>query len=312
MQRFVIYVSCLLLTGSWIDLPAANGIGMVNAGGTFQVDHARVVGTATLFDGTVVETGRVSGDLQLNTGARMQLASESTGRVFQDRLVLERGIGQLQGRGYKIEARSLRIVADDPVASARVTLSGAKRVQVAALQGSVRVINAQGLLVANMSPGTALEFEPQGEVTEVDSKLTGTLLKKGGAFFLTDNTTKVTAELRGAGLAAKVGKVVEVVGQVQPHATAAAGATQVIAVKAITLAQAATAAAGAGGAGAGAAGAGTGAAGGAASAAGAAATGIGAGTVAVVGGVAAAGTVAGLGITGSLPGQGEEQQNTSR
>src|SRR5215472_13633403 len=133
MQRFFIYAFCLVLAGSWVGLPAATGIGMVNASGTFQVDHARVVGNATLFDGTVVETGQVAGDLRLNTGARMQLASESRGRVFQDRLVLERGVGQLQGKGYRIEARSLRIVTDEPVAAARVALSGT-HVQVAALQ----------------------------------------------------------------------------------------------------------------------------------------------------------------------------------
>jgi hypothetical protein len=296
MQRFVIYAFCFLLAGSWMGLPAATGIGMVNASGTFTVDHARVVGNATLFDGTIVETGRVAGDLQLNTGARMQLASESRGRVFQDRLVLERGVGQLQGTGYRIEARSLRIVTDEPVAAARVALNGT-HVQVAALQGRLHVTNAHGLLVANMAPGTALEFEPQGESADTTSKLTGILHKKAGKFLLTDNTTKVTAELRGAGLASKVGKLVEVTGQVQANATAAAGATQVIAVQTITLAQA--------GAVAGAAGA--------ASAAGAAATGVSAGTVAVVGGVAAAGTVAGLGITGSLPGQGDSsQQNSSR
>jgi hypothetical protein len=297
MQRFVIYTFCSLLAGSWMSLPAATGIGMVNASGTFTVDHSRVVGNATLFDGTVVETGRAAGDLQLNTGARMQLASESRGRVFQDRLVLERGVGQLQGTGYRIEARSLRIVTDEPVAAARVALSGT-HVQVAALQGRLHVTNAQGLLVANMAPGTALEFEPQGESADTTSKLTGILRRKAGKFLLTDDTTKVTAELRGAGLASKVGKLVEITGQIQVNATAAAGATQVIAVQTIALAQAGVAA---------------GAAAGAASAAGAAATGVSAGTVAVIGGVAAAGTVAGLGVTGSLPGQGDSsQQNSSR
>src|SRR3954449_8309422 len=109
MQRFTIYAFCFLLAGSLMILPAATGIGMINARGSFQVDHARVVGNATLFDGAIIETGKVEGDLQLNTGARMQLASESRGRVFRDRLVLERGVGQLQGTGYGIEARNLRV-----------------------------------------------------------------------------------------------------------------------------------------------------------------------------------------------------------
>ena len=307
MQRFAIYGTCLLLAGSILNLPAATGIGMINARGSFQVDHARVVGNATLFDGTIVETGKVEGDLQLNTGARMKLASDSRGRVFRDHLVLERGSGQLQGTGYGIEARSLRVLGDDPNTAARVALSGTTRVQVAALHGSLHVTNAQGLLVANLAPGTALEFEPQGEGVNTSSKLTGTLRKEDGKFLLTDDTTQVTAELRGTGLGSKVGKHIEVTGQVDPGATAKKPATQVVAVQTITVVTAAVAAAAGAGAGTAAAGAG------AATAAGATAAGVTATTVAVVGGVAAAGTVAGLGVTGSLPGQGDNSQpNSSR
>jgi hypothetical protein len=296
MQRFIIYVSCFLLAGG--ILPAATAIGMFNAGGSFQVDHMRVVGNATLFEGTMLETGRVEGDLQLNTGARMQLASDSRGRVFQDRLVLERGVGQLQGTGYGIEARTLRVVADEPNTSARVALSGTTRVLVAVLHGKLHVTNAHGLLVAKLIPGTALEFEPQGESADTRSKFTGTLRKQKGKFLLTDETTNVTAEIRGTGFGSKLGKHVEVTGQLDPTATPVAPATQVIVVESIKLAPAA--------AGAGAAG------GGVATAAGATAAGISATTVAVVAGVAAAGTVAGLGITGSLPGQGSSQTDSSR
>jgi hypothetical protein len=216
-------------------------------------------------------------------------------------MVLERGVGQLRGTGYGIEARSLRVVADEANATARVSLSGDRRVLVAALQGRSHVTNAQGMLVANLTPGIALEFEPQGEGADVASKLKGVLRRQAGKFLLTDETTNVTVELRGSGLSSKVGKRVEVTGQLAAGSVAVEPGTQVINVKTITLAAAAAVA----GAGAGTAGA--------ASAAGATAAGIGAGTVAIVGGVAAAGTVAGLGITGSLPGQGDEpQQNSSR
>ena len=299
MHRFTIVTICFLLAGSFINMPAASGIGMVNANGSFQIDHARVVGGATLFDGTILQTGKVEGDLLLNAGGRMQLASDSRGRVFRDRMVLERGVGQLSGTGYGIEARSLRVVADEANATARVSLSGSRRVLVKALQGRSHVTNARGMLVANLTPGIALEFEPQGEGADAASKLKGILRRQAGKFLLTDETTNVTVELRGSGLSSKVGKRVEVTGQLAAGSVAVEPATQVINVKTITLA-AAAAVAGAGTAGA-------------ASAAGATAAGIGAGTVAIVGGVAAAGTVAGLGITGSLPGQGDEpQQNSSR
>ena len=170
-----------------------------------------------------------------------------------------------------------------------------------ALQGRSHVTNARGMLVANLTPGIALEFEPQVEGADAASKLKGILRRQAGKFLLTDETTNVTVELRGSGLSSKVGKRVEVTGQLAAGSVAVEPATQVINVQTITLAAAVAVA----GPGAGTAGA--------ASAAGATAAGIGAGTVAIVGGVAAAGTVAGLGITGSLPGQGDEpQQNSSR
>ena len=158
----------------------------------------------------------------------MRLASDSRGRVFRDHLVLERGAGQLNGGGYRIEARTLRISAGEPYASAKVSISGTTRVQVAALTGSLRVTNARGLLVANLLPGAALEFEPQVETDSVFSRLTGTVRKQAGKYFLTDETTNITVELRGAGLDAQVGKRVEINGSVDPAATPAQPATQVV------------------------------------------------------------------------------------
>jgi hypothetical protein len=319
MRHFVIYMSCLLLAGSLgLSSAASTSIGTVLAPGGFQVDHARVNGSATLFDGTLVQTGKAAGDLRLSVGAKAQLASESRARVFRDRLVLEQGIGQVFGSGYRIEARSLQITGAEPDASARVVLRGQTQVLVASLTGHLRVTNSLGIVVANLVPGTALSFEPRDGAPSTSSRLTGVLRKHGKAYFLTDETTNVTFELRGPGLQDKVGKRVEVAGDVDMKAVPVKPATQVAVVKSTNIAAAATAAgaAGAGAAGAGAAGAGAagsaGAAGAGAAAAGTAA-GISATTVAVVGGVAAAGTVAGLGVTGSLPGQSDDSQtSTSR
>lgn len=303
MRRFTLLAVCLLLAGTLTLCGAASpSIGMVVAPGSFQIDHARVSGDATLFEGTVVQTGHTAGDLQLNTGIRMRLASDSQGRVFRDHLVLERGAGQLNGGGYRIEARTLRISAGEPYASAKVSISGTTRVQVAALTGSLRVTNARGLLVANLLPGAALEFEPQVETDSVFSRLTGTVRKQAGKYFLTDETTNITVELRGAGLDAQVGKRVEINGSVDPAATPAQPATQIVRIQSVSrLAKGAAVAGGA-----------AGAAAGTASAAGATAAGVSAGTIAIVGGVAAAGTVTGLGIAGSLPGQNDSTQNSSR
>src|SRR5690349_8970207 len=126
MQRFTIFAMSLLMAGgSNICLPASPAIGMVIARGTFQIDQTRVSGNATLLNGSTVQTGKVLGDLQLNSGARMQLAADSRGRVYQDHLVLEQGAGQLQKGAYQIEARTLRIAAGEPNATGRIALSGA-------------------------------------------------------------------------------------------------------------------------------------------------------------------------------------------
>jgi serine/threonine-protein kinase len=114
-------------------------------------------------------------------------------------------------------------------------------------------------------------------------------------------------QLQGAGLEAEVGNLVEITGTVDSAAPTVAGASQIIdvtSVKRLTKRAAAAGAAGAGAAGAGAAGAG---------AAGAGAGGLSTGAiVAIVGGVAAAGTLGGLAAEHDLPGQGSSQPSTSR
>src|SRR6266540_2871671 len=103
MERFKIFF-CSLVAGSFtLGMAASSSIGMINAPGSFQINGAQVFGNATLFEGTVLQTGSVTGDLRFRTGARMQLSSDSRAKVYRDRLVLEQGIGQMEGKGYRIE-----------------------------------------------------------------------------------------------------------------------------------------------------------------------------------------------------------------
>src|SRR5438477_13140822 len=103
---------------------------------------------------------RPSSNLQLNHGAKMQLAAESSGIVYRDRLVLERGAGRVEN--YAVEALSLRI---RPEAAAEVSVrkpnvAGPGSVEVAALNGPVRVTTANGVLLANLQAGRRLAFLP--------------------------------------------------------------------------------------------------------------------------------------------------------
>lgn len=286
---------------------AANpAIGLVVTNGSIQLEHSSVRGTATLFDGNVIETNVSATQLQLSSGVRLRLAAQSRARVYESRLVLEKGIGQLESNHYRIEADSLRVEADQPGATARVQVTGPSRVVVVARDGGVRVSNGEGVLIARLDRGREMAFEPQEANGATVTKVSGILALKDGKFIVVDRVTNVTMELQGTGLEAEVGNLVEITGTVDASPPSVAGASQLIDVTSIKrLTKRAAAAAGAGGAGAaGAAGAG---------AAGATGAGISTGAiVAIVGGVVAAGTLGGLAIAHDLPGQGSGASSTSR
>lgn len=157
MHRFGVHSLVALLIAAPISVlsAATPGIGIAMSDGTLTINNARTAGNATLFEGNTIETGNASSRLQLNSGATLQLSSDARGTVYGDRLVLEKGATQVGGSSYEVNARTLHIVGSD----ARVSVMG-KTVEVAALTTPVRVSNAQGVLVANLEPGKALDFTP--------------------------------------------------------------------------------------------------------------------------------------------------------
>ena len=272
---------------------AAPVIGTVVAKGAFRLDNATVTGNATLFEGATIETKNAESRMELSGGAKVLLGTESKARFYGDHMVLDKGDGQLEkASGFRFEARGLTIQPETGNASARVRIAGGARVELAALSGSFRVLNARGTLVANVGAGRGLALEPQaGDTT---TRLTGTLTKVGGHYLLTDETTNVTVELAGQGLAKEVGNRVEITGSMDPTATPVTDASQFIRVTALKhLGK---------GAGGGAAAAGRGGAAGGGAAGGGLA--ISTTTIAIIGGVAAAATLGGLAAAGKLPGQG--------
>jgi hypothetical protein len=280
-------------------MAAGTSIGMAVTDGDFRIDHAHVSGNATLFDGSSIETAMASSQLQLKDGVVMRLAGNARATVYQHKLVLERGSGQMESAtGYDVEARSLRIspVTRDTVT--RISLERGRNVQVAAVRGAVRVSNSAGQLVANIAAGSSLNFEPQAEGIEAVTNASGCVLDKGGTLILAEQTNNVVLEVQGPGLGLQTGNRVQILGTAVRQAPGVSGASQVIRVttvkliakggcKAIAKALGASAAQPAG-----------------AAAAATPAAGIGAGTIAVIGGVATAGVVGGLAVSGSLPGQG--------
>src|SRR5258708_36540583 len=93
---------------------AVPAIGTVVTTGAFRLNRATVRSNATLFEGAMVETGAAPACLDLASGARLELAPESTGKEFGGQLVLERGetrIVRPPGRniGYLVEASGCAI-----------------------------------------------------------------------------------------------------------------------------------------------------------------------------------------------------------
>jgi len=227
---FVFLCGCLFAL-----IGAAPSIGVIKSNGEFRVDGAAIRGNSTLFDGNLVETATARSVVHL-AEAQITLLPESRAKVFQDHTVLEKGSGLVKdAQRHSIEAASLRIAPADKTSVLQVEVTGPSKVSVTARSGGAQVRNEQGLLVAEVLPGTPLAFDAQaGSATTM--KLTGVLEFKDGVFLLTDKTANVTVELRGTDLQKYVGQNVEVTGSTAVGVQAAAGASQVVNVATITAA----------------------------------------------------------------------------
>ena len=318
-QTFVRTASILILTGAISWLSAAGGaIGMVAADGSFHLDQARVTGTGTLFEGSRIETLTAPSELRLNQGAQFRMGAATRASVYERKLVLESGSGQLEASpGYEVEAGTLRVAVEQPGTIARIGVRDARHLTVGAFRGAVLVTNATGLLVAKVEAGTSLDFEPQAAGAEAPTQAAGCLLEKSGKFVMAEQTTSIALELRGAGLDQELGNRVQITGRAIRTAGSPGQVIEVISVRRLSKGGCTAVAKKLGAA------TGTAAVGAALAplpvlrarrprAGAATAAGVGAGTVAVIGGVAAAATVGGLAAVGSLPGQGDTPSSASR
>jgi hypothetical protein len=286
------WVSLILVCAVVALTASSTTVGLATANGSFQVNSATVWGNATLLDGSTIETAQAASQLDMNNGARLRLAAESRARVYQGRLVLEKGSGQIESAAaYPIEARTLLVYSASPDTVARVQTKDDTQVLVTALKGKVRVTNAAGVLVANMEPGAALSFDPQAGAAG-PTRVSGCLFVKDGKFFIVDQTTHVVLQLEGEGLQEELGNRVEIVG-----AAVNAEVITVQQLKRIGRGGCAQASAGAGGTGA--------------TPAGKAAGGMSTTTIAIIGGVLVGGTLAGLGAAGVFSGS-QAKPATSR
>jgi hypothetical protein len=71
-------------------------IGVASSRGTFRINQSAVTGNGTILDGATLETVKTGSTVQLaGDSSKVWLGANSKGKVFRDKLVLERGSSQL-------------------------------------------------------------------------------------------------------------------------------------------------------------------------------------------------------------------------
>jgi hypothetical protein len=217
-------ISAGLSVGVVMASASTPAIGVAMSEGTILVNDAQIPGNATVFSGTTLQTQRSSSQVRLKDGAQLRFESDSRGKIFNDHVDLQQGGAKISD--YSANANGLTIRATGG-ASASVALKG-KVIEVAAITGDVRVFNATGGMVANILPGHALDLRRQDGTAVSPSSFVGCPVKSGNNFLITDETSNVTAELRGTKLAA--GQHVQVMGSLIPSANPE---TQIMAVTSV-------------------------------------------------------------------------------
>lgn len=142
-------------------------IGVATAVGTFKVNSSNVEGNANVFDGSEIRTGAAPSQVFLRNGSSVTLGTNSSGALYRDHLVLEDGATKVDNmNGYTVHAASYRIQGGIPGSKAIVRFNGGD-VEIAALAGSLNVLNDKGVLLTHIGAGTASAFnkDPQAGST---------------------------------------------------------------------------------------------------------------------------------------------------
>lgn len=232
MLRRLLVVAVLLCMVSYTSAGTVS-IGTANARGDLRVDSYLVKGNATLFDGSTVETGLATADLRLEKGTQITMASGSLGTLYRDHLVLQRGESEVAANSsFQLQAVGLHVTPIEPNSRGVVRLVQSNTIEVAALNGSFGVANAQGILLASVRPGRPLSFAMQASTGSTVFSGVGLLSSDNGHFYFT-SVTGGEYEIVGKDLKKYVGQKVEITGIVQTGAAQAGGTTPIITVNSI-------------------------------------------------------------------------------
>jgi hypothetical protein len=253
--------------------------------GAFSINNTSVPGSATVLDGSTIQTAAAFSDIRLANGVRLTLGDRASATLYRQRAVLHSGTVEVRGApGYRIEAQALWIGASGPGARIDVGVQDGERVTVtvASLGGKAEVRTGSGTLIAHLMPGEARAFDPAPPSLV---RLSGILTRLGAVYVLDDEVTHVRVQLRGNGLGDMLEKRVRVSG-VAGSGTPLAGASELVDVTDIQPVETAKA----------------GGPGGSGPKPAAVAFGVSVRTIAIAGGIAGAGAIGGLAAGGVFSG----------
>jgi hypothetical protein len=211
-------VAALVLLSSSVAFAATPAIGTVSTRGEIRVAGYPVKGTATLFDNTAVETGIYSAVMRLDKGTEIKLGAQSSGTLFHDRLILSRGETELNVKTpFQLEANGFEVTPSGPDTSGIVAVGPQNTVEVAALQGELKVTNRHGVLLANVTSGASLSFAADQDKTDSQAIAIsdiGLESFKDGHYYLSSTQTGLSYEIIGNGLSKNVGAKIIINGKI--------------------------------------------------------------------------------------------------
>lgn len=235
-KRLAMWSISIAITGSAAAILMASApiIGMTSSQNGVTLDNSKVAGTATLFDGSTIQTEGYS-RIHLNNGTRLDFGAGAKAQVFATHAALSAGMTEMQSpSGFEVDTNVVKIRPSGADSIARVKIESG-RVYVTALNAPVSVMNSQGLLVAKVAPGVPMSFMAQGATAANSFDVTGCVLNKSGVAIVDDEKTKTVSQLTGGDLKKAVGNMTHVVGTVDATATAGGGASQVVKVTSLTV-----------------------------------------------------------------------------
>jgi len=225
------FLTAALCVGSYA-MAASPSIGSVTSRGELKVDNYAVVGSGTVFDGSVVETGQTAmsiADLRLGNGAIISLSVDSRGTLHRDHFELQRGQVELSSTSsFRVDVNGLTVAPHQAHSGGFISIEPGNSVQIVAKTGDLDVKDATGRTIALVHPEHPLAFNSLDGKSSSDFSATGVVSSEKGHYYLRTSETDMKYELKGDNLQSFDGASVTASGVLDFSAAPSAGTSGLI------------------------------------------------------------------------------------